>query len=331
MIVTNFLAGQGLGNQLWVYASCRGIAANLQRPFRIGGLEYFKGEDFLQIDVNSFSEIDPKHADTKNSKIVTFRERLFYDPDLKYFASDYDSRVEKIKSNVHLEGLFQSDKYLYGREHELGQWIRLSKEMNELSLKFANICILNIRGGEYKRHKNLILPKNYWLNAMRHMRDTQGVVDFLIVTDDANYAKNLLPGYPILHGGIAECYAALHGASFIIVSNSSFSYFPIKTRLKKPYVIGPYLWSRPDNIFKRWAAPCNLYNDWNWQDMEGNFQSLNDCKIIVNKTKEFYSSEYNICTSRELIISNNISKFIPNILKKMIKRSLSKIFPLKIG
>ncbi len=331
MISTDFLAGQGLGNQLWVYAACRGIATNLQLPYMIGGLEHFKGKNFLEIDAGS-SDVQVAHnktaSDSSNKKL---QERLFYDPCLKYFASDYDSRVERLGANTHLEGLFQSEKYFYGRESELGQWIRLSEEMNEKSLQYAGICVVNIRGGEYKRHKNLILPKSYWASAIKNIRQSKGFDKFLIVTDDRAYARKLLPDYPILEGGIAECFAALYGAGCLIVSNSSFSYFPIKMRLDKPHVIAPYLWSRPSNFLLRWAAPANFYKDWHWQDVEGNIHSYEDCKTLVDRTMETYSMHYSVSIPPEYIKQKALINIMPKRMKRSLKRILSKLFPLHIG
>lgn len=97
--------------------------------------------------------------------------------------------------------------------------------MLEREGRYKDICVLNIRGGEYRRHKNLILPRTYWVDAMINIRQKIGVDQFLIVTDDRSYAKALFPSIPVLEGGVAECYAALHGAHCHIVSNSSFHTF----------------------------------------------------------------------------------------------------------
>lgn len=331
MIRTDFLAGQGLGNQLWVYAACRGIASNLQIPFKIGGLEYFKGKGFLELDTESEDILDFDNQKLLKSDFRIFRERQFFDADLKYFASDYDSRVEHLSCNTYLAGLFQSESYLYGRKAELGHWIRLSDEMKNKSAQFADFCVINIRGGEYKRHKNLILPKSYWELAMKNVRDRTGMDRFLMVTDDRAYAKALFPNLPVLEGGIAECYAALYGASCLVVSNSSFSYFPIKTRVDKPYVIAPYLWSRPNNPFLRWAAPANLYKDWEWQDQAGSLHSYDECMPLREKTLETYLEEYSISVSATSLKPNGLLGKIPSGFKKTIKRILSKGFPTRFG
>jgi len=50
MILTELYDGQGLGNQLWVYAACRSIAEKLQMPHKILSPDKFKGNSFLDID-----------------------------------------------------------------------------------------------------------------------------------------------------------------------------------------------------------------------------------------------------------------------------------------
>ena len=68
-----------------------------------------------------------------------------------------------------------------------------------------------------------------------------------------------------------------------------------------------------------------------WQDVDGNFHSFQNCKLIVEKTMNFYLSNYSICTSNEGIKSDNIRRFIPKRLRMLIKILLSRIFPLNIG
>lgn len=300
-------------------------------PFRIGGLDYFKGKGFLEIDVNS----DDKNSTSKHDHCAgdrnILRERLFYDEELTYFASDYDQRVELLKPYTRLEGLFQSENYLYGKEAELGDWIRLSGELREKSTQYLDLCVVNIRGGEYKRHNDLILTKRYWQSAMQNIREKKGVDRFLLVTDDQPYAKFLFPDLPVLEGGVGDCYAALYGANCLIVSNSSFSYFPIKTRTDNPYVIAPYLWSRPNNHYMRWAAPANLYKDWYWQDEIGNLHSYNDCLPVRDSTIDFYMSEYSISVPADYIKRKGFISLLPDGIKKPLRKVLSVFFPAHIG
>ena len=111
---------------------------------------------------------------------------------------------------------------------------KVLKEKNKID---EDVCLLNIRGGEYKRHKNFILPKNYWINAINNYKKKFQIKDFIIVTDDYRYAKKLFPKLKIIHGDIGKCYASIYNSSNLIQSNSSFSYFPCKTGIKKELLL----------------------------------------------------------------------------------------------
>lgn len=251
IIRTQFLVGQGLGNQLWVYAAGRGLAEHLGRPHVVSGMKFFKGAGFLEID----SAVDP----TPDAPVVQFNEALFYDPELKYFSATYDRRVQELPDRVQINGLFQSEQYFYGRLGELAKWIRPSAQVQDFAAGHDKTCVINLRGGEYKRHKTLILPRSYWDSAVAHIRKRAEIQRIIVVTDDHAYARAFLPEFPVLDGGVAECYAALLGAHSIAISNSSFSYFPIKTRIDRPFVVAPEYWARYGHQSKRWAMPANIY------------------------------------------------------------------------
>lgn len=300
-------------------------------PFTIEGREHFKGAGFLKIDWEDEGATSALSVSDMKLDVQVFREKLYYDPDLDYLASDYDSRVEHLKPGTRLEGLFQSEIYFYGKDSMLKQWLSLSDSMLDVATKYKDFCILNIRGGEYKRHRNLILPQSYWVGGIRNIRKQTGIDQFLIVTDDRAYAKALFPSMPVLEGSVADCYAALHGAHCHVVSNSSFSYFPIKTREDSPFVIAPYLWSRFGNPYRRWAAPANLYKKWHWQDGEGLLHSYDQCIEVRDQTREFYLNQYNINIPQGALQSDRVLRRIPQWIKNPTKLILSKIFPRLIG
>ena len=85
-----------------------------------------------------------------------------------------------------MNGLFQSEKYFFN--YDINNFIKV----RENNIKFSkNVCLLNIRGGEYKRFKNLILPKIYWDNAVKNMKSINKNLTFKIITDDYKYADKL--------------------------------------------------------------------------------------------------------------------------------------------
>jgi hypothetical protein len=327
MIITRIHEGQGLGNQLWCYTVCRSIADELKMPFMILGQENFKATEFLDVNFNS------KKVDTSNQNqdFNLFHEQRFYDKEMDYTASCYDKRVENLSLNTEIEGLFQSERYFYGDLDRIKEYVQIKDEYRNLVNISSNTCTLNIRGGEYKRYKKFNLPKSYWVSAMNNMKNVYGVRRFQIVTDDHKYARTLFPNIEIIQEGVAESYIALHNSSYLIVSNSTFSYFPIKTKSVDPIVIAPKYFARFNDSCNKWASPANIYKKWLWQDRNGEMQTYEECINEANHVEAMYFSDYYIGVPPSLLRSKRVSALVPDRIKNVVKKSLSTLFPLKYG
>ena len=183
MIYIKFQKGQGLGNQLWNYSSGLSIAEKLGQSFQIIDYENFKAKDFLKIKKSINNDLNSKDNNyLYNKKIDIFQEKLYYDHNLKYIASAYDERITSIKKDVLLEGLFQSERYLFNDILKLKKYIKLSNNSIQNNPVNPDVCVMNIRGGEYKRHKDLVLKKDYWLKAMKNIMKFGKVKKFLMQT-----------------------------------------------------------------------------------------------------------------------------------------------------
>ena len=329
MLYLEFLDGQGLGNQLWNYVTLRSLSNKLGYQYEIINPNNFKGKSFLEISyaTNKFRKNSKNNISISHNKNI-FREKLFYDKSLKTFVSDFDKEILQIKQNTLLKGLFQSEKYLFN--NDINQYIKLKNPDRYKSNCKDHKCILNIRGGEYKRFKELILPKSYWLDAMKNMKNTHKNMKFYIVTDDYDYAKNLLPELKILKGNMNDDFTQLFNSEYLIVSNSSFAYFPITMGEKPKKIIAPSKWSRFGNVHQRWISPANYYKNWFYQNETGEIISNENIEKLINNTRHFYS-KYNVLTTEESIAEKSLLSFLPNNFKKLIKKVLSKIFPLYIG
>jgi len=329
MLNISFKDGQGLGNQLWMFAAAKSISEKLNVDLNIYEFKKFKGRSFLKLDnKNNYSYSINKYKNSKNINI--FNEKIFYDSDLRYVASDYDERVLEIKEETILEGIFQSENYFFGDLSKLKRYIKLKDSISEENKIDQNVCILNIRGGEYKRHKNFILPKSYWLNAINNYKNNFQIKEFIVVTDDYRYAKKIFPNLKIIHGDIGNCYASIYNSSNLILSNSTFSYFPCKTGINKN-VIAPIYWARPNNKYNRWASPCNIYEGWLWQDFNSNLMTYDECLKISRKTSDYYKKEYTVLMRSEDIPMNKLLKIFPKKFKTQIKKILSFFLPKHIG
>jgi hypothetical protein len=331
MILTELYDGQGLGNQLWVYAACRAIAERLGYPHRILSPQKFKGNHFLDIDRGEPSDGRPAGSAGGDATVSRFHERFYYDHELEYYSSDFDSAVLALEPNTKIDGVFQSEQYFFGDLSSLPSYMRIKPEHLARRHVPDDSCVLNLRGGEYKRHKNLILPRSYWVDAMRNMRKIHGVERFMIVTDDRRYARALLPDLPVLEGGIAECYVALHQANHLILSNSSFAYFPVKTSTQNPVVIAPKLWARFGNVYGRWASPANLYSSWLWQDPEGKLQDYGACLPGREQTVAHYKAHYHYAVTKGFLERRPVRMYFPGSVRKRVKSLLSRVFPRHYG
>ena len=327
MIITEFYDGQGLGNQLWVYVACRSIASKLKYPFQILGRERFKGADFLELD---FGSLDGPYKHPELSLHI-FKERIYYDKDLNYFSSNFDVRVLHLPPYTKIEGLFQSEQYFFEELSIPEKYIKIKDGLGDNLLIPDDVCVINLRGGEYKRHKQLLLPEYYWKMAMSNIRTTAGIKKFVVVTDDLRYAKSLFPNFHIISGNIAECYIALYQAKYVILSNSSFAYFPVKSSKNKSMVIAPFCWARFGNKFNRWCSPANLYKGWLWQDTRGKLFDYDLCLEIKNKTLEYYQQNFDCLVPKSELVKRSIRDLIPRRLRQSIKTALSYIFPRHFG
>ncbi len=323
MILLKFKKGQGLGNQLWNYVVLRSTADLNNLKFKIVDYENFKAKDFLDIKITNTKE----YFETKGYN--QYKESAIFDSDLNCLIYLFDENILNISDNTIIEGNLQSESYLKPNIEILNKYIRIKSLTKNKKIK-KNTCILNIRGGEYKLHKNLILPKSYWLNGINNMLKINKDVEFKIITDDSLYASKLLPNYEILEGGIREDFMNIYSCNYVILSNSSFGYFPVKLGIKPQAVIAPYQWARFGNRENRWVSPSNYYKDWEWQNIEGELVPESEIIKSIKNSKSVYKS-YNIKTNSQALKQFNFKDLIPGKLKKPIKKFLSKIFPLLIG
>ena len=331
MIFTELYDGQGLGNQLWVYAASRSIAEQLGVPFVLLGAERFKGKGFLRIATEAGVTAAEAADMAMSARWKSFHEVMYYDQNLDYLSSSFDSRVLALSGVNRLDGLFQSEKYFFGDLERPKRYFILDDGCKAKNLVPDDTCIINLRGGEYKRHKNLILPESYWKTAIENMKRMADVRRFLVVTDDVRYARAMFPEYDMLEGGVGDCYASIYNAKYLILSNSSFAYFPVKTGGNSRLVIAPKYWARYGNPYGRWASTANLYDSWLWQAPDGRLSTFEECLPECEATEAEYEANYFVRTTPEQLEKLGFRRFVPVTLRREAKRALSLVFPRHFG
>jgi hypothetical protein len=327
MILIEFYEGQGLGNQLWLYSAGRVLADIKNCDLYIENDFLFKGANFLNIRYKSTINF-PKNF---KKKLAVYNEPFFFDPNFKTYITFYDKNFFKINKNVILRGIFQSEKYLrnsfYKNENIISFKNTTIGNLENLNHK---ICLINLRGGEFKRYKDLILPLTYWNFAMKYMKERKNVSKFIIVTDDKFYARRLFPDFEIISDDISLCFRYLTLAKYLIVSNSSFSYFPISMNRNKPFVIAPHNWGRFNNRLNLWVAPCNFYKKWHWMDYKGRLFKHSELNKHITNTWLYYNTQF-IPQNVWKVNKENFFNIYFLRFKRYLKKKISFFLPTLIG
>ena len=89
-----------------------------------------------------------------------------------------------------------------------------------------------------------------------------------------------------------EDNATIKKARWLILSNSSFAYFPALTNEEARLIIAPKYWARHNVSDGYWCTGVNLYRDFIYMDKQGNLQSYDECKrefeLYIQKNAERY-------------------------------------------
>lgn len=266
MITGIFHAGSGLGNQLHRYIATRCLAIDKGYDFGMENPDLFKGKGIFNIDTGMPFE-------SLELKFVEERINLSNGTDIR----PYDSKLHEINDNTTIDGEFQDEKYWEHHTEEVREWLKCeSKPFNIPFIKPEEICVLNLRGGEYVSVADLFLSKEYWYTAMEHMKQINPNMRFGIVTDDVLKAREWFPNFPIRHD--EGDWSAINQAHYLILSNSSFAILPAYLNQNVKQIIAPKYWARHNISNGYWALAQNMYKGWTYQDRNGELFDYDTCK-----------------------------------------------------
>jgi hypothetical protein len=283
MIVTKFYAGQGLGNQLWAYATLRSIAWTKGYDFGIESKSNYKLRNLLPIDLGkrvfSIPHERPYGLKPLTIKKIVF-EKQYIENTTGFNIGVWQKEIASISDNTKIEGYFQSLKYIDHFKQELKSMLQC-----KIGTPYgSDTCVINIRGGDYLGNPDICISKDYYINAIRQMRN-YGVRKFCVVTDDFEYARYLLPKYPIVGHGqsfikkdgkekkIAWDFSTLQQSQNVILSNSTFCWWAAWTNSVPGHKIAPMYWAYPRNNLKFWSPRDVRVDDWMYLD-DSNEQQL---------------------------------------------------------
>lgn len=300
MIGTEFIDGQGLGNQLFCYVTARAVAEENGYEFGTAGQERFA----VNIHSNRgmyFMDVDLGHAISEEEKkgfrrYYDAEERLYignsrHDMSHGCYIAGADEGIHHVEDNTLIYGNMQDESYFIKYLDRVKQWLRVKPEYDSKEYSRENLCIINMRGGEYTGSPELFIDKKYWIHGIKEMRKIRPDMEFMIVTDDVETAGKVLPGIPAYHFDIGKDYVTLKNAYYLLLSNSSFACLPAHTSDTLQFAIAPKYWARHNVSDGYWASEQNIYSLFHYMDRKGRLSTAEECRKELERYKA-HSSQY---------------------------------------
>lgn len=189
-----------------------------------------------------------------------------------------DRGVFDVEDGTLLMGNLQAESYFAPNREQLKEWLKVKPEFDSYEYTRDNLCVLNLRGGEYASEPALFLRKKYWTDGMAQMKKIRSDMEFMIVTDDVTMAHKLLPGIPAYHFPVHGDYVTVKNARYLIISNSSFACFPAFTSETVQKVIAPKYWARHNVSNGYWASEQNIYTGFEYLGRDGKLYDAQACR-----------------------------------------------------
>jgi FkbM family methyltransferase len=315
MIVTELYNGQGLGNQLWCYITTRVIAKDRGYDFGIKSPEKFKGSDFLNLDfgkeVIGGDGPEGEMPRTLPGGIINhYVERKIIHPLNGSDIRVYDENLIHIQDNTKIDGCMQDEQYILHRKDEIREWLKVKEEYECTDFSSDDICVINFRGGGYVNDKDFFLPQTYWKNAVHNMLKINPHFKFVVITEDVVTAQRFFPDFDVFHFSIAKDYIVIKNAHYLILSNSSFAWFPAWLNENLKFCIAPKYWGRHNISDGYWSLGYNITTGWMYQNRKGGLEDYASCldelTSYVKRHNDLYSGSTAFNPSLETWIKNKM-------------------------
>ena len=108
----------------------------------------------------------------------------------------------------------------------------------------------------------------------------------MIITNDVKEANKILPGIPAYNFDLAKDYSIIKNAKYLLLANSSFTYFPAFTSETVKYIIAPKYWARHNVSDGYWSSEQNIYTGFHYQDRKGNIFTAEECRKELEEYKK---------------------------------------------
>ena len=188
-----------LGNQLFRFANIYAMAKRHNTTIRMDWK--FNYKDVMRLSMIERGEPTPG------------RIKLNYaQPNLGYNEIPYIN-------GMNLDGYFQSEKYFEDYSDQIRKMFRTFGRKN-------NTCAIHVRRGDYLELQGVlpVLPMNYYLEAIRYVKENWKMNDFVVYSDDPDWCeKNFV--CPVMRGTPIEDFEAMQQHPIHIIANSTFSWW----------------------------------------------------------------------------------------------------------
>lgn len=290
-MITANLTGN-LGNHMWQYAVCRTIAEKLGYEWGINSSpthDYFHGKNqmyFMDVDFGKpIQNIQHEfHEEWKTIQHVDNVNITMLNPQLY----EIEDNTLMIGHKGAKGGIYQSEDYLIDRKQDVLSWFRIKDEfkqeydrkLNEMGISLDdNLCVINFRGGEYRNIPNVLLRREYWRDAINHMKFINPNMRFLIITDDIPCAKSFMPfDIQAIHVDIGFDFYVANQAKWLIIANSTFSWWAAWLNTKVNKVIAPRYWARHNVSDGYWATGDSYTRGFEYLDRNNQLYDYETCK-----------------------------------------------------
>lgn len=293
MIGTEVTHGDGLGNQLFRYITARCIAKDRREEFGVLGKETFAnnmhsscGLYFMDLDFGKeVTREDFKHRYNEKEKRL-YLGNSAHDLQHGAYVAGTDWDMYKVPKDTLLWGNMQSEDYYLKYKEEIKEWLKVKPEYDCYDFSQDDLCILHIRCTDYMDCPELFIKKSYWKQGMKNMRKINPKMRFMIITNDVKEANKILPGIPAYNFDLAKDYSIIKNAKYLLLANSSFTYFPAFTSETVKYIIAPKYWARHNVSDGYWSSEQNIYTGFHYQDRKGRIFSAEECRKELEEYKK---------------------------------------------
>lgn len=302
MIVTELYNGQGLGNQIWCYIVTRSIAKKLGFDFGIMSPHKFKGQDFLDIDFGNpvkggeGPEGGPPIS-LPEEIFGYYREVISSHPKNGVNISKMDPEMYKISDQTKIDGCMQSLDYL--KDLNVSECIKTRDGMEIKDFISDDICVIHVRGGDFMGSTS-ILSGDYYRRAIEEMKKLNSNIRFVVVTDDPGYSRMILPEYEIVGGSstgerdsrkaehhiggpIWMDWSIIKNSKNLIISSSSFSFWPAFLNSRNGKIIAPMYWGDHKRSDGYWSCWDMIVDGWFYLNSGNSVLSSKECQEKRNK------------------------------------------------